>query len=190
MASIAESRPAASPDRLGVSGSGSREPRTTSCSTLGAGIGSVRPARRAGRAAVANATKMCGSVGSVSSITLLPTQASRRHVSSVRFACERRCRPGATMVTSSAHIRICPTVERASRGRAPGRNGVMPDELFSDRVERLQTLPAETVAGDEGLGSSETPTSQLRTEMRLECSAFCGEMRASLRPFVARWRSA
>jgi hypothetical protein len=60
----------------------------------------------------------------------------------------------------------------------------MPDELLSDRVERLentveglQTLPADVAALGERVGSVETQILQLRTEMRSEFSDVRTEMR-------------
>ncbi len=60
----------------------------------------------------------------------------------------------------------------------------MPDELLSDRVERLentveglQTLPADVAALGERVGSVETQILQLRTEMRSEFSDVRSEMR-------------
>ena len=60
----------------------------------------------------------------------------------------------------------------------------MPDELLSDRVERLektveglQTLPAEVAVLGERVGSVETQIVQLRGEMRVEFSDVRTEMR-------------
>ena len=60
----------------------------------------------------------------------------------------------------------------------------MPDELLSDRVERLekiveglQTLPAEVAVLGERVGSVETQIVQLRGEMRVEFSNVRTEMR-------------
>jgi len=60
----------------------------------------------------------------------------------------------------------------------------MPDELLSDRVERLentvegfQTLPADVAALGERVGSVETQILQLRTEMSSEFSDVRSEMR-------------
>lgn len=59
----------------------------------------------------------------------------------------------------------------------------MPDQLLSDRVERLEktvqrleTVPAEVAALGERVGSVETQILQLRTEMRVESSAVRGEV--------------
>ena len=60
----------------------------------------------------------------------------------------------------------------------------MPDELLSDRVERLektveglQTLPAQVAALGERVGSVETQILQLRTEVHIEFSDVRSEMR-------------
>ena len=60
----------------------------------------------------------------------------------------------------------------------------MPDELLSDRVERLettveglQTLPAQVAALGERVGSVETQILQFRADVRVEFSGVRGEMR-------------
>ena len=61
----------------------------------------------------------------------------------------------------------------------------MPDELLSDRVERLEktvgglhTLPAEVAALGERVGSVETQILQFRAEVHVEFSDVRGEMRS------------
>jgi hypothetical protein len=71
----------------------------------------------------------------------------------------------------------------------------MPDELLSDRVERLektveglQTLPAEVAALGERVGSVETQILQLRAEVHVEFSDVRGEMRTGFANVKAELR--
>ena len=72
----------------------------------------------------------------------------------------------------------------------------MPDELLSDRVERLektveglQTLPADVAALGERVGAVETQILQLRTEMHSEFSDVRSEMRTEFAAVRAEMRT-